>query len=204
MEDRVRGQFPALFITLVSVLVGLVFADLVNEAEARMVLWPMSVGVLRTWAQIAAMGTSALVVWVVYSHIGIVRRPIPSISDSVVAFVVPIPLLIGNTLIGREEIWPWLYYAGFYLGISLLTVRWLSRMARAEHESFARIARPAGIMLVFYIGVPAYFAMGWAIQHGWLSPWMEVVCAGSPAPVALFAIHSFLRDWRQAVAEASK
>lgn len=204
MEDRVKEQFPALFITLVSVLVGLVFADLVNEAETRMTLWPISVGVLRTWAQIAGMGTSALIVWVVYSHIGIVRRPIPSISDSVVAFVVPIPLLIGNTLIGRETIWPWLYYAGFYLGISFLTVRWLGRMVRAEHASFSRITRPTGLMLVFYVGVPAYFAMGWADQHGWLSPWMEIVCAGSPAPTALVGIHVFLRDWRQAIAEASK
>jgi hypothetical protein len=203
MEERVKNQFPSLFITLVSILIGLEFADLVQEAEARMILWPITPITLRTWAQIAAMGTSALVVWVVYSHIGIVRRSIPSMSDSLVAFVVPIPLLIGNTLIGRETIWPWLYYAGFYLGISLLTVRWLGRMVRAEHESFSRITRPAGIMLVFYAGVPAYFAMGWACQHGWLSPWMEVVCAGSPAPTALFAIHIFLRDWRQAVAEAS-
>ena len=42
IEQRVKEQFPGLLITLVSVLVGLVFADLVNLARSQMELWPLS------------------------------------------------------------------------------------------------------------------------------------------------------------------
>jgi hypothetical protein len=78
LEERIKHQFPALFITLLSVLIGLVFADLLSEAHARMTLWPLDVGTLRTWGQIFAMGTCALTGWVFLAHVGISRLRIPA------------------------------------------------------------------------------------------------------------------------------
>src|SRR5579862_1918910 len=92
LEHRIREQFPALFITLVSVLIGLALADLVAEARARMVLWPLSLSTLRTWCQLSANFFSALGAWVVYAHIGISRRRIPGLSDAFIAFSMPIIL----------------------------------------------------------------------------------------------------------------
>src|SRR5438477_6555814 len=119
LEDRIKLQFPALFITLLSVLIGLVFADLVSEAHTRMTLWPLTVGALRTWGQIFAMGTCALTSWVFLAHLGISRLRIPTLDDSLIVFMTPVPLLIGNSLVGLKEIWPWFYYACFFLAISL-------------------------------------------------------------------------------------
>lgn len=55
LEDRIRAQFPTLVVTLLSVLIALAFSDLVELARARMTLWPLTVGTLRTWGQIFAM-----------------------------------------------------------------------------------------------------------------------------------------------------
>jgi len=62
LRQHIASQFPSLFITLVSILIGIFFADLVSEAQARMTLWPLDVHSLRIWGQIAGMGASALTV----------------------------------------------------------------------------------------------------------------------------------------------
>jgi len=202
IEERVKEQFPGLFITLVSVMVGLVFADLIGEVRSRMALWPLNVESLRTWAQIGAMGTCTLATWVYYTHIGVLRRRVPTLTDSMIAFAVPIPLLIANSFVGRPDIWPWFYIASGYLVISFFTTIGLARMARAEHKSFVRLAEPTGNLIVFCIGAPAFGMVAWLDQHGWVSSWMEVFFAAVPIPSALAATYFFIRDWRRGVAEA--
>jgi len=204
LKDRIREQFPSLFITLLSVLVGLVYADLVSEAHARMTLWPLNVGTIRTWSQIFAMGTNALTCWVFLAHIGISRLRIPTLDDSLIVFLAPVPLLIGNAFVGLKEIWPWLYYASFYLAMSLLTTHLQVRIACAERElaSFARILEPFGPCLVLYLGIPFYAATAWADSRAMLSPFVEMLLAMSATPAALSFLWLFFRCWHVAIEEA--
>lgn len=204
LEARIKHQFPALFITLLSVLVGLVLADLVSEARARMVLWPLNLETLRTWGQVTAHGASAMTAWIVYSHIGASRERIPSLSDSLVAFIVPLTLLLALSLIGKREIWPWFYYASFSLVVSLVTSMWLLHLSRDEPgmAHLSRLLLTRGYFVIFYVGIPSYAAVGWFDQHGFLSPLVEVAFSAVPMPTALLASHLFLRDWRDAVASA--
>jgi hypothetical protein len=202
VEERIRDQFPAVLITLVSVLIGLVLADLVAEARARMVFWPLSLDALRTWFQFATNGLSALVAWIVYSHIGISRRRIPSFADALIAFSVPLGLLFGTSVVGIPQAWAWFYFASGFLFVSLATTIWLLRIILTEEEElagFKRFMRPMGYLSVFAMGIPFYAAAGWADQHHLLSPLLEVLCVASGPPSALLACHLFLRDWRIAI-----
>jgi hypothetical protein len=202
LHDRIKAQFPALFITLLSVLVGLVLADMVAEARTRISLWPLDVETLRNWGQLAAHASSALTAWVIYSHIGISHERVPSLSDSVVAFIVPLTLLLAMSLIGRDEVWPWFYYASFSLAVSLVTSMWLLYLSRDEPQMayFGKLLRTRGYFVVFYIGIPTYAAAGALDQLGALSPQVQLLFAGIPMPTALAAAHLFLRDWREAIA----
>ncbi|HJW40035.1 MAG TPA: hypothetical protein VJ476_02280 [Rhizomicrobium sp.] len=204
LEDRIKNQFPTLSITLLSVLIALCFSDLTAEAHSRMTLWPLDVGTLRTWGQIFAMGTCALTSWVFLAHIGISRLRIPTLDDSLVVFLTPVPLLIGNGFVGLKEFWPWLYYASFYLAMSLGAVLVQVRMARQERElgSFGRLARPSGAVIVLYVGIPFYAAAAWADRNGMVSPIAELLLAVSPTPAALLFLHLFVKDWHRAIAEA--
>lgn len=205
LEERVKQQFPALFITFVSVLIGLVFADLVSEARSRMTLWPLNLATLRTWAQIFSMAASAFAAWVVYSHLGISRTHIPSFADSFGAVLVPTPLLIFNSFVGLPQIWPWFYFASAYLLVCLGSSLWQLRLTHAELElhTFRDMHRPTGFLGVFYTGVPLFALAGWGDQHGWLSAWMELSLAALPIPAALLCVHLFLRDWRHAIESAA-
>ncbi|MDB5973155.1 MAG: hypothetical protein JWQ90_5605 [Hydrocarboniphaga sp.] len=200
--ERVREQFPALFITLVSVLVGLVFQDLVTEARARMTLWPLTTDSLLTWGQLFANGTSALTVWIVYSHIGISRRHIPTLGDSIVAVLPPILILAATSFVGRpDDVVTWFYLASAYLASCVVAIQWTLRLTLAEDglASFRHLLRPTGLLSIPYFGAPFYAAIGWADQHGFVSPWLRVACAALPAPAALMCSFLFFRDWHRAL-----
>jgi len=204
LGERIKNQFPALSITLLSVLIALFFSDLVAAAHSRMTLWPLNVDTLRTWGQIVAMGACALASWVFLAHIGISRLRIPTLDDSIVVFLTPVALLIGNSFVGLEEFWPWLYYASFYLAMSAGTMAMQIRMASRERElaSFGRLARPFGPILVLTVGIPFYAAAAWADSRAMLSPEVELLLAISPTPAALVFLHLFVRDWHRAIAQA--
>lgn len=201
LERRIKLQFPSLFITLLSVLIGLVLADMVAEARTRIELWPLNVETLRSWGQLGAHTASALTAWIIYSHIGISHERIPSLSDSVVAFIVPLTLLLAMSLIGRELIWPWFYYGSFSLVVSLATSMWLLHLSRGEPEMarFAHLLRTRGYFVIFYVGIPVYAGAGLLDQLHLMSPNVQLLFAAMPAPSALMAAYLFLRDWREAV-----
>lgn len=204
LESRIRHQFPSLFITLLSVLIGLVLADLVQEARTRLVQWPLSIETLRTWGQVLAHGSSAVTAWIIYSHLGISHARVPSFADSIVSFIVPLTLLFAMPLIGVAQIWPWFYYASGSLVISLATSMWLSRLSSGE-PGLARLntlLQKRGYFGIFYGGIPTFALAGWLGQQGMLSPEVEFFFAAVPLPTAMLASYLFLRDWREAIANA--
>jgi hypothetical protein len=204
LETRIKDQFPALFITLVSVLIGLALADLVSEARVRMVFWPVNLHTLRTWFELSGNLLSALSAWVIYAHIAISRRRIPTLADAIIAFTLPLCLLFGNSFVGIEPAWLWFYFATAFLVLSLIITIWMLHILDSESElaTFRHLGRPTGYMSIFAAGIPFYALAGWADQHNLLSPLLEDACAASAAPAALIACHIFLRDWRHAINKA--
>jgi hypothetical protein len=203
LEHRVKHQFPSLFITLLSVMIGIVLADLVTEARERLALWPLTIDTLRTWGQVTAHGASAVTAWIIYSHLGISHERVPWFADSIVTFVVPLTLLFAMPLIGREEIWPWFYYASASLVISVATSMWLLHLSRAEPRlaRLNRLLRTRGYFATFYAGIPVFGVAGWLGQQGFLSDVHEMILAAIPLPTAMFVSYVFLRDWRAAISE---
>lgn len=199
--ERVQERLPDLFVTLVSVLTGLVLADLVTEARGRMRLWPLDLQSMRTWCQLSATSLSAIMAWIQFSHIGVSRHRLPTFGDSFVTFAIPLGVLIVTTFIGRQEGWPWFYAAAAYLVVAIISVAWHLRLAMAEPElaGLRTGLRPTGFLGPLYFAAPFYACVGWADQHGWLSPLGEVLLAAGASPTALFVGHLFFRDWHRAI-----
>jgi hypothetical protein len=201
LRARVIDQAPAVFVTLVSVLVGLVLSDLVTEARSRMHLWPLDFMAVRTWGQLLSNGTSALSVWIVLAHLGIARRRVPHLTETVTAFAPPIILLAATSYVGRPQIWPWFYGASAYLVTALVsdTLNVRLTMDQAAGGRFRRLLHPLGHHLVIYFGAPAYLAGAILDQRGLLPPALELALALAPVPAALLLTWMFFRDWRAAV-----
>lgn len=206
LEDRIRQQFPGMIITLLSVLIGLALSDLVGMARERMTLWPLDVTTLRTWGEVLAMGGCCLSVWVIFAHMAISRLRTPALTDSITVFVIPLAILLGNSLVGLKDTWPWFYFASFYLFISLVTWVWQVHIALAERElaSFADLTRPLGPLSVIYFGIPFFAASGWADSHGYMSPMAETLVALTGGPAAVLTAWIFVREWHRAIARAEQ
>jgi hypothetical protein len=204
LRASVFEQTPAVFMTLLSVLVGLVLSDLVTEARARMHLWPLDLTSLRTWGQLFANGACAISVWIILAHLGMVRRRVPHLGESLIAFGPPFILLTATTFVGRPDMWPWLYFACIYLAVSVVAVQVSVRMTMEQPggERFAVLLRPTGCLGVMYLGSPLYLLAGFLDQQGWLTGPMEAILALSAPPPALLAAWLFFRDWRKALDQA--
>src|SRR6185312_15689340 len=168
LRAQVIEQTPAVFITLVSVLIGLVLSDLVTEARSRMHLWPLDGLAIRTWGQILSNGISALSVWVVLAHLTVARRRAPHILETVSGLGPPLILLTATSFIGRPEVWPWFYGASVYLAVSIVadTTQVRLTMDQPGGERFARLAHPLGHLVICYLGSPAYLVAAILDQHG--------------------------------------
>lgn len=203
LRARVIEQTPAVFITLVSVLIGLVLSDLVTEARSRMHLWPLDGLAIRTWGQLLSNGISALSVWVVLAHLSVARRRTPHVMETISGLGPPLILLTATSFVGRPEIWPWFYGAAAYLAVSILadTAQVRLTMDQPGGERFARLAHPLGHLVICYIGSPAYLAAGFLGQRGLLPAPVELAFVFAPLPTAAALVWMFFRDWRAAIDE---
>src|SRR5262245_5734143 len=122
LEQRVGRQFSSLYLTLVSVLVGLVLSDLFSAVHDRMTLWPLTLETDRTWCQIFGNSIAVLSAWVTYSHLGLLRRRVPTIWDTVDAMLVLVTVPL-NAATGRHEAAAWFLWAGGYTLLGLTAVR---------------------------------------------------------------------------------
>lgn len=204
LGSRIKEQFPVLIVTLLSVLIGLDFTDLVGIMRTRLTLWPLDVGTLRTWGQIFAHGSVCVSIWIIFAQLAVSRLRIPTLADSLVVFLAPLMILFGNSLVGLKAGWLWFYFASAYLLIAGSAWHWQIRIAIADHElaSFARLLRPLGPLSVIYFGIPFYAAVGWADSHGLVSHQIEMLLTFSAGPAALLTAWIFVREWRGAIEDA--
>jgi hypothetical protein len=198
LHTHVIALSPTVFVTLLSILVALDLSDLVTEARARMHLWPLDFLAVRTWGQLTSTATAALSVWLVLAHLGVTRRRVPRLSDSLCTFGPPLLILIANTFVGRPQIWLWLYGSGIYLMTCTVAVVTMVHhlAAPGSGRPFAALLRPLGPFWILYFGAPPYLAAGWLDQHGWLAQPLELVFAYAGGPASLIVVLLFLREWR--------
>jgi hypothetical protein len=114
-EHRVREQFPGLYITFASIMIGLVLADAASVARVRLATWPPDAPVIRGWIELATTVSAALAAWIGYTHLGIGRRRIPTMWDSLNVFGAPVYLLILNSMIVIAPVWLWFLLIGGYM-----------------------------------------------------------------------------------------
>lgn len=203
IRAQVIAQAPSVYITLVSVLIGLVLSDLVTEARARMHLWPLDYTAVRTWAQLMGNGTSAINVWIVLAHLAIARRRVPDFLETVGAFGAPVLLLVATTFVGRPEVWPWLYGAGVYLAMcgvaAMINVR--LTMQQPGAKGFGPLLRIRGFVGSVLTCALAYLAAGALDQFHLLPQPVELTMILAPVPATVAIMGLFFRDWRAALEE---
>jgi hypothetical protein len=203
-EHRVREQFPGLYITFTSIMIGLALADLASIARTRLAMWPPDVAVLRGWIELVTIVSAALAAWIGYTHIGIGRRRVPTMWDSFNVFGVPGYLLIMNSMLVVAPVWLWFFVVGGYLLMGWMVSAVVVRQAVAEPElaTIVLLLGWRGPFGVFHAAVPFAFACASASWLGFLAPGVETLLMCVIPVTAVLFIALFFRRWHEAIRRA--
>ena len=203
LEARVARLFPSLYLTLASVLVGLVLADLFSEVHSRVTLWPLTLETARSWCQVLGTTLAVLAGWVTYSHLGLLKKRLPTVWDTldVLLILITIP---SNAQVGRHDAAGWFLAAAFWNLLAACAVRINLWQATREPAlaHLTRIGRFSGPYNYLYVGVPIMAAMSVLSYLHMTTPLVELAVAAT-APVAGVGVTIlFLREWRAAILQA--
>jgi hypothetical protein len=200
LETRVARLFPSLYLTLVSVLVGLVLSDLLSEIHSRMTLWPLTLETLRTWCQVMGNTLAVLASWVTYSHLGLLKRRVPTVWDTLDAVLVLITIP-SNAQVGRHDAAGWFLAAACWnlLATSAVRINLWQATREPALAHLTRIGRFSGPFNYLYVGGPAFALMA-ALSYLHLLPPLVELAATATAPLAGIGVAVlFVREWRAAV-----
>jgi hypothetical protein len=200
LEIRVARQFPSLYLTLVSVLVGLVLADLFSEIHSRIVLWPLTIETCRSWCQVMGNILAVLAAWVTYSHLGLLKRRLPTVWDTLDALLVLITIP-SNAQAGRHEAAGWFLAAACWnlLGACAVRINLWQATREPGLAHLRRIGRFSGPYNYLYVGAPVMAVMS-ALSYLHLTTPLVELAVTATAPVAAIGVTLlFMREWRAAV-----
>ncbi len=200
LESRVARQFSTLYLTLVSVLVGLVLSDLFSEVHARMVLWPLTLETARTWCQVFGNIMAVLSSWVTYSHLGLLRNRLPTIWDTVDATLVLVTVPL-NAATGLHQGENWFFWAGAFclLGLCAVKINLWQATQEPSLRHLPRIGRFGGPYTFAWLGGPGYIAVAAASHFHLTTPLLELAAAATAPFVGVLVTILFMRAWREAV-----
>jgi hypothetical protein len=203
-EHRVREQFPSLYITFTSIMIGLVLADLASLARVRLAAWPPDLPAWRGWIELLTIVLAALAAWIGYTHIGIGRRRVPTMWDSFNVFGAPVYLLALNSMVVIAPAWLWLAAIGGYMLMGWIASSIVVRQSRAEPElgSTGLLLGWRGPLAVFYLGAPVAFSGALASWLGLLGPIAELLLMSAVPLSGLLFIALFFRRWHEAIRKA--
>jgi hypothetical protein len=204
LETRVARQFPTLYLTLVSVLVGLVLSDLFSQIHARMTLLPLTLETARTWCQIFGICAAVLASWVTYSHLGLLRQRLPTVWDTVDALLVLVTIPL-NAATGRHEAAAWFFWAAAFtvLGLTAVKINLWQATREPSLSHLPRLGRFGGPYTFLWLGGPGYIAVAVASYYHLTTPFFEVGAAATGGIAAVTVNILFMREWSEAVRSAS-
>jgi len=200
LETRVARQFPTLYLTLVSVLVGLVLSDLFSTVHARVVLWPLTMETARTWCQIFGNILAVLSSWVTYSHLGLLRNRLPTVWDTVDAVLVLVTIPLNSAVVLHEGA-SWFFWAAAcsLLGLTAVKINLWQATREESLRHLPRIGRFGGPYTFVWLGGPGYLAVALASHFHLTTPLLEVVAAATAPVAGVLVTILFMREWRDAV-----
>jgi len=203
LEARVARLFPTLYLTLASVLVGLVLSDLFSEVHSRMTLWPLTIESARTWCQVLGNTFAVLAAWVTYSHLGLLKRRLPTVWDTLDALLILITIP-SNAQVGRHDPAGWFLAAASWNLLAVCAVRINLWQATREPAlaHLKRLGRFSGPYNYLYVGVPTFAAMAVLSYLHLTSPLAELAAAATTPIAAVAVTILFLREWRTAIQQA--
>lgn len=177
IRERAVEQFPAVLITLLSIIQALALEFLWNHLHQRPDLYELGWPAVAGWLQIAATFNGLILVWLVYVGTVMRFRWTPTTGDSVLPFFVGLIEFLMIDLMGPENIGRWFVVLAIIFAAMALGNHRTMRRARGDpaNKEFFETVTPATLrdFLPQAIRIFAMTLIGtWLWQsdnHGWFA-----------------------------------
>jgi hypothetical protein len=151
-RDRVRDRFPAVLLTVLSIIQALALEVLWSNLSEHPHLWDHGLGALIGWLQVLATFQGIMLVWVFYTSLVMRIVWVPSIRDSLLPFILGIAEFVLADMLQPEFRHLWLYVIAGVFALSSWTSTSTFKLARLEPENRA-----------FYAGFKEYSTNSYTI-----------------------------------------
>jgi hypothetical protein len=201
--DQVKNQFASIQLTFVSVMIGLVLADLVQQMRDILPGLPLRLRTLVYWGEALGIGITAASTFNFYAIVAVTGSRLPTMRLSLLSLTAPLSLLVANSYVGDPMLWCWFFAATGYLVLAVFTTdQMVSDQAR--EPGFAPLLGIVGFApsrMVLIACVVLYVAAGLAALVEQLPDWLALALTFGSAPASLLHQHLLFREWHRALAE---
>ena len=177
MRTRATDLLPSLLLTVLSMVQALALELLWTRLRESPFLWAGDWGSLLGWGQVVAMLLGMSVVWLFYVSLVLRFTWLPTVSDSIIPFVIGLLEFTMIELMGPESLGPWFYNLALIFAVSPWASQKIFKRAR-QHEAnreFFEAVSPASMRdyapAVAAVAVLALFGMILQLSgsQGWLA-----------------------------------
>ena len=145
MRDRAQEHFPAVLLTLISIIQALALELLWGKVLDSEFLWSLNREAVLGWGMISVSFLGILQIWVMYSSMVMGFRWVPTLRDSIFPFIIGIQEFMLVSLISDDFSGTWLYVLASVF-VTANTISYLNfRKARNDpvNDRFFRTRDPA-------------------------------------------------------------
>lgn len=145
VRQRAQEHFPAVLLTLISIIQALALELLWGKITGTDSLWQIDMAALVDWGMVSVTLLGILQIWIMYSCMVMGFVWLPGLRDSIFPFVIGLQEFMLVSLIGTEYEGLWLLVlASIFLSANVITHLSFKR-ARQEpaNEAFFRSRKPA-------------------------------------------------------------
>ena len=185
---KLEQRFPAIYVTLISVLLGLVLEDMASQLRDAGTYDSL------TWAIALYVTTITIASWTTYTFVAITQVRRPRVLDSLNVFLVAATIYLMSSCFGKTPDY-------FFSAVALYNLAALY----STHYNMRMLAQVMPFRVGFKdIGwtysIPVFTAIAYpfitALAHNDLTPALVIVFAYLPSALTLVSVGLFRQAWK--------
>jgi hypothetical protein len=190
LSERLRDHFSVVYITIVSIMLGLALDDAVSVVR--------DVGQLDLFTGLTAAFSIIVIfnAWVGYSMSASVARLVPSVWDALNVFALSFAHFALNTAIGKAPI-VFFVVAGVYAGIAGIVIYYNVRRINQDPDIDYDYRIFRKLIVLNAAGALAFLLTALFVYLGQVPTGMQVVLVALGIPFAVAWLVVFLTVWRK-------
>lgn len=199
-ETHVRNQFPSVYITFISVIIGFALEDLISITRDQEGLFSLSTQTAITWGEIVQSLVAIVMSWLIYSTYAISRRSVPTILDVLNVLGFSVGLFLLNSTIGSQNLVANNLVGAAYIIIAGTAYYFAVDQLKDEGAEFSQFVKGVqtfkGPLIINCFAAPYYFFLAWLAYQDRLTQSLEISSQISGVLVSIVWLLWAYRIWR--------